>query len=53
MLGSLVVSAMALLVAVLGCAWLKPVGVRERQSIINERRSRREPSLAAHDDPGV
>ncbi len=51
MIGSFVISVLALLVAVLGCAWVKPIGAREGHSFGTRRASRRQPSLSADDAP--
>jgi hypothetical protein len=40
MFGSFVVSALALLVAVLGCAWVKPLGAGARRAFDAERHIR-------------
>jgi hypothetical protein len=49
MVGSLLVSLAALLVAVFGCAWLKPVGLKMDQSPEATRPLRRQAVLAADD----
>jgi hypothetical protein len=50
MIGTILISAAALLVAVLGCAWLKPVAPREEHRCAGRPdRPRRETELGTDD----
>ena len=50
MIGTLLVSLAAMLIAVFGCAWLKPLGQKMDQSAEAARPLRRQAALAADDE---